>query len=615
MSSDRSFTAISSHEFSSFPLLTSLNRYDQLASAASQLPDFSSSNLGLSSFVREENRRRLVHSASAPSIAARSAALTPSLSSSPSSSHLSLSVDLFHTLLSSVVSLSKDGGNSQEENKKEKSRTIQNKQENQKKQEILIEEENQSQKEQTLFKRRSVGFSALLNQKLEFYRNDSEAREALDRRVLMMREQKLMDRMKLSQDGKTSLEKNKSLAALYTSDFIRKLRRKFIEKEKIRENQAKQKKKQREIELLKLSEIREREILQENSPELIKKLQAQREELVKTKKFQLAWIMMSQLVTRTRNIKQNMKYIIDKRIENETEQLFTTKFDSIYYNSLTWQQLNRRETARMILERSLTRYARKWKFRRQRAAALDIWKLLTLVKAAQAIRQGLKDSSVRSQIVKIQSWWRRILKIIIAQRNLIEVKWLRREQLIARQTARKNQERRRSLAGHSGIVNNIGGLSISPMSGLQLVNRRNLLTGQDFLSSPIRTANSGKKVARGIDLDMTAYKPVPKSYRKQTIAQLVASRRSSHRAKLRMHFKALQRFHQLHSHEIELARARADLGMKNEWMKVPKEPEAPRMIHIPPNEELDAAIEAASKSFYLTKLQSKLSENEAPNKK
>jgi hypothetical protein len=102
-----------------------------------------------------------------------------------------------------------------------------------------------------------------------------------------------------------------------------------------------------------------------------------------------------------------------------------------------------------IILRTLRAWSLKWRFKRRRAAALQLYRFVTLVKGMRTIRDSLKNSTIRSQAARIQVWWRRMIRVIKGQRMLLELYWNRRERALISKATQKFKDAANEAAGMS----------------------------------------------------------------------------------------------------------------------------------------------------------------------
>jgi hypothetical protein len=470
---------------------------------------------------------------------------------------------------------------------------------------------------------------------LDYYRNNNQAREELEQRVERTKQHKLSQTKHFGEQ----LKKNKELAANYSPDYVKKLRRNIAERDQNKRKLAEQRKLAAD---LANSRANDGNSMQLFTTEQLKRIAAEKERKFKLQRVQVSWLMMTKLIPITNLFQNQLISSISHRIEAETQEFVTKSMQEIYQNSITWQYQQRKAQASEVLRRSIGRWACKWRFRRNRRLAGELWKFLTLVKTMTAIRSGLRESSVRSQIVKLQCWWRIHYSVIKAQRNLIEIKWNRRENIISKQAMRLAGDMEQLNKGESAAIDGLftsrshhnpteiietsvtmeqnainkaergktkATAPASSNSSTNLSLKAPNSPGHGTRTVPPSLKREKTAINRGIDLSVASHKQIPKQQRRETVNFIVAKRRAQYRAVLRFHFAQVAQFLRVHAHDIELSKARLELGISSERANIPQPPRRPTFKLIPSNSEIDAAINNAAKAFYLTKLNQQIQEN------
>jgi len=339
----------------------------------------------------------------------------------------------------------------------------------------------------------------------------------------------------------------------------------------------------------------------------------------RVQRFQSGWLMLLQLAPLTHHFQTQLKATIQNRITSQVHSFLHPLLQRNYIMNVSARLHASRSTALGAIKRACLRWVRRWKWRRRRTSALTLYRFLTLISNANALRQGLKDSSQRSQVMKLQQWWRNMEMVIESQRKLLELKWNRREQQLIYEWQRKMRKEERLAARASGGRDGSRG-SMSSKKSLpphllgsrpshhSASSRRSTAGSVDFTNALTRF-HANNAAAAGVDADsdgspVFAPKRIPKSMKRSIIKEIVRERRAEHRTKRRAYTKLVDRWQMEHAHEIELVKARRELANKQQMMldQDLAPPPAPTFKLLPHNTELDQIILQASKQYVLSKL-------------
>ena len=346
------------------------------------------------------------------------------------------------------------------------------------------------------------------------------------------------------------------------------------------------------------------------------------------------WAMLSQLIPITYQFKARMKEILRQRFKSQVAASIVPTIRRAYVLNVTSKLNEERALALEKIKKCMVRYIRRWKWRKRREACLNVWKFLTLVKNAYSIRQGLKDSSLRSQIVKLQLWWRSNLEVIQSQNALIELAWNRCEARLIKSWMRQQKlNAKRAAASQSpspaGVARTKRPIP-AHLLGTNSPHRQRRLSTDMAFANTLANFNfnsnlhgSGRhhgesEMERDAQQGL-APKRIPRQQKREVIARFVKKRRHAYRQAMRNHQHVLRVWLDDHKHEIELRKARRELGFRNGVSSAsassssndsPLEPPPPPVFKLlPTNDELEHMIMNASKQYVLNKLRGAMNES------
>ena len=354
------------------------------------------------------------------------------------------------------------------------------------------------------------------------------------------------------------------------------------------------------------------------------------------------------------------------RLRAELESSVDVAASSLLHSALTSRLAEARDAALIVLRRSLASYGLRWQWQRRRKAAVLLLHFLSLVRTAHTIRQALRDSSVLSQILTLQRWWRRQRKVHEAQKVVVAIKWRRREALRSKQAQMQQQgggsagpAAAAAVGGHQpagpsaasgqplSFTSSSSVSSSSPaveaVDGVvgSLRERRRPTVGDGQRRGDLRlrghshggaatasstsASSSSYSSATSVSDVSSVYKALPRAAQLLAVSQLLSERRLQHRQRLRRYFAAWQRYQAEFATKLELQRTKQLLGIDptqsnaaaaphaqqlagahgrsiTASSSLPPPPIRPRFRLLPSNAELDSELSAASRAYFLSRL-------------
>lgn len=374
------------------------------------------------------------------------------------------------------------------------------------------------------------------------------------------------------------------------------------------------------IDAIWLARSRERdlEVLRNCGPEMLARRARENAEAERVAHVAWGWIMFTRLIPRTQHLRWRLREIVQARITAQTAAFLVPAVRRSYVLNVTFRLTETRALALEKIKRVMVRYVRRWKWRKRRAACLHVWRLLALAKNARAIRHGLKDSSLRAQIVKLQTWWRGILLIVSCQQSLVERAWNRRETALIKNWAKKQKKAAAAAAANNALTRKPG-----PQRGMSTGHARGMSDFASTLGSSLnpRAAQLERDTPQGL-----APKRVPRAQKREVIERYVKRRRVAFRIAMRAHAIELQAWTDEHAHEIELRNARSELGLRigsfadasgvgsgasRGVLETLVPPSRPRLHLLPSGSDLENMILSANKQYVLSKLRGAMIEDSA----
>ena len=344
----------------------------------------------------------------------------------------------------------------------------------------------------------------------------------------------------------------------------------------------------------------------------------------------LTWAALLPALSARRLWVERAKDALLPRLRAEWESAVDVDVSSLLHSALTARLSESKDAALIVLKRSLATYGLRWQWQRRRRAAVLLLTFLSLVRTAANIRQALRDSSVLSRILTLQRWWRRHRKAFDAQKTVLAKKWRRREALRSKQHAAQQQAQAPTSgpptsAGIAHLLSDPGGgggLGAGAGAGAGDSGRgeRRRPPSSDaqhaHSAGSARRPESRARSAAGLpamgSVDVSSvYKALPRAAQWAAVAHLLAERRAQHRRRLRAFFAASDAYCAEHAQALELVRTRRMLGMdgaaadaapSHTHPSLPPAPARPRFRLLPPSAEMDDYISAASRAYFLSRL-------------